>query len=695
MARNFSSLVIDNLCDEPRKEEIAVAMFYYDFRDQQKQTTTSIIGAIIKQLVVRGRVLEGVLRAFRKAKREVGGRGLRLPDMVQMLKQAIATLPQVFICIDALDECIPKHLQELLVSLKDILQESPRTRIFVTGRPQVEAEITRHFANRVTVPISPKTHDVKRYLEKKLEMDTERDAMSDGLREDILRVIPERISEMCVGASIVPGSCMILVSLIMVIRFLLVSLTIDAILGEVTISARREKLNEMTKGNHLGDAYATTLDRMKAQKGARSKLGMEALMWVSNSERPLHTSELCHALGVKIGSTDLDLENVPEIKTILACSLGFIVIEASSSTVRLVHLTLQEYISSNPSLFQSPHSMIAEVCLTYLNFQCVLELSPTLSSPLSTVPLVEYASHYWGKHINREKTESVSPLALQLLVGFEEHISSRLLWMHNYGDIYRTVQPDWNSATGFTGLHGAASFGIVEIVAALLERKDWNINARDIMGQTALVVAAMGGHEDVVRILLRLEGVNPNIADTEYDRAPLGWAARGGYVGVVMALLEREDVDPSAADAEYGQTPLWWAAKSGHEGIVRLLLEREDITPNTTDTIYGRTPLICAVEEGHEAIVKLLMERGDINPSAANAGYSQTALWWAVQCGREGIVKFLLEREDINPNTENARYGQTPLWLAAKGGHEVIATVQWRTSTMTAEYKSAVEMARR
>ena len=82
-------------------------------------------------------------------------------------------------------------------------------------------------------------------------------------------------------------------------RFLLVSLGISAILGEVTISARRQKLDETIEGNHLGDAYATTLARMKAQKGSRSRFGVEALMWVSNSERPLQTSELCHALGVR------------------------------------------------------------------------------------------------------------------------------------------------------------------------------------------------------------------------------------------------------------------------------------------------------------------------------------------------------------------------------------------------------------
>jgi len=197
-ASNISSLVIDSLCDGPCEEDIAVAMFYCDFRDHQQQTATDIVGAILKQLVVRGTVLDNVQMAFQKAKNEVGGRGLRLPDMARMLKQAIATLPRVFICIDALDECPPKHQLELLGSLKDILEELPRTRIFVTGRPQVETEISRYFATSVTVPISPKRNDIERYLEKKLDMDTEPDAMSPALRADILRIIPERISEVCV-----------------------------------------------------------------------------------------------------------------------------------------------------------------------------------------------------------------------------------------------------------------------------------------------------------------------------------------------------------------------------------------------------------------------------------------------------------------------------------------------------------------
>src|SRR5205807_4247746 len=259
----------------------------------------------------------------------------------------------------------------------------------------------------------------------------------------------------------------------MIYRFLLVSLNIDTILGEVTISERRQKLNDLARGSHLGDAYATTLARMKTQKGNRPRLGMEALMWVSNSERPLRTSELCHALGVKIGSRDLDPESVPTTRTLLACSLGLITVEASSSTVRLVHFTLQEYLSNNTGLFLNAHSMIAEVCLTYLNFECVRKLSPTISSGLPTVPLAGYASCYWGKHITREKIESVSPLALRLLAGFEQHISSQLLLLHR--DDKHLLGPGFDTSdgpTGFTGLHAAAFLGIVEIVAALLEREE-------------------------------------------------------------------------------------------------------------------------------------------------------------------------------------------------------------------------------
>ena len=459
-------------------------------------------------------------------------------------------------------------------------------------------------------------------------------------------------------------------------RFLLVVLNIDAILAEVTIRQRRRKLEEMTQGNGLDDAYTATLTRVKAEKGNKSVLGLKVLMWVSYSERPLRAKELCHALGVEIGSVDLDPENIPALRTLLASCLGLVTVEASSSIVRLVHFTLHEYLLSNPTLFSGPHATIAEVCLTYLNFESVMALSPALHSAPSILPLLEYSSYYWGKHTRMGTTENVKILALRLLARFDEHISAQLLLLRNRK--YTESGPYFDGVggpTGFTGLHGASFLGIVEVVADLLEIKKWNVNAVDCTGSTALIWAARKRHEGVVKILLERAHVDPNQAHTEDGRTPLDWAAAKGHEGVVRILLERWDVDPNKTDSKDGRTPLDWAAVKGHEGVVKILLEREDVDPNKADTEDGRTPLDWAAAKGHEGVVRILLEREDVDPNKADPKYGGTPLLWAALNGYEGVVKLLLEREDLNPDQAGTFYCRTPLEWAALGGHEGVVKI--------------------
>jgi len=193
-ARNISSLVIDSLCDRAQEDNIAVAGLYCDFLSQQEQTTTNIMGAILKQLVSREGIPNHLREAFQKGKKEFGGRAPRLADLMGMLKIVIASLPQVFICLDALDECLPKHLPELLGSLRDIARESPRTRIFLTGRPHVREDVQRYFPNAIVIPISPNPDDIRNYVEMRLDRDSEPEAMSHDLRMDIVRVILGKIS---------------------------------------------------------------------------------------------------------------------------------------------------------------------------------------------------------------------------------------------------------------------------------------------------------------------------------------------------------------------------------------------------------------------------------------------------------------------------------------------------------------------
>ena len=469
-------------------------------------------------------------------------------------------------------------------------------------------------------------------------------------------------------------------------RFLLVSLNIDAILGEVTIRHRRKKLEEMARGNGLSEAYTATISRLKAQKGYKSVLGLKVLMWVSYSERPLRGEELCHALGVEIGSADPDPESVPALRTLVASCLGLVTVEASSSTVRLVHFTLQEHLSSDPTLFHSPHSAIAEVCLTYLNFGSVRCLSPTRYSVLVTTPLLQYASVHWGEHAKRGMTEHIKILALRLLDGFDQHISAHLVLLHSRGEIYYrgVVGP-----IGFTGLHGVAFLGIVDIAAAVLDMKKWDINAPDCTGSTALAWAARRNQLEIVKMFLERGDVNPNQTITNFQTLFM-WAAENWHEEVVEMLLKREDTNPNQSGTEYGQTPLLWAAENGQEKLIKMLLKREDVNPNKADTQYGRPPLSWAARNGNSGAVKMLLERGDINPDQADTEYGRKPLSWAVGNGHWGVVKMLLQRWDVNPDQTDTRYGRTPLSLAAECGQEEIVKMLLERGDVTPDQADTI-----
>jgi len=201
-SRNDSSLVIDRLCDRAQGQNVGVACFYFDFAAQKEQSSTSMLGALLKQVVSGlGEVPGEIMKAYEDQKKVIGGRRPELSDILKML-QATSSERLTFICVDALDECAADHRVRVLDSLHQILQKSPGTRIFVAGRPHIQDEIGRRISRKVTtIPITPKRGDVIGYLRARLNEDTNPDAMDGSLEADILKKIPEDVSEMCVGAT--------------------------------------------------------------------------------------------------------------------------------------------------------------------------------------------------------------------------------------------------------------------------------------------------------------------------------------------------------------------------------------------------------------------------------------------------------------------------------------------------------------
>ena len=288
---------------------------------------------------------------------------------------------------------------------------------------------------------------------------------------------------------------------------------------------------------------------------------------------------------------------------------------------------------------------MAEVCLTYLNFDSIDELSPGLDCAPVEARLLQYASSYWGLYTRNGLTEGVKSLALQLLSKFGRRISAKLLLWGNFAKRDRRRR----CAERFTGVHCAGYFGLDEIAPTLLEEMEYGgADMVDGGDRTPLMWPAESGHEGMVKLLLDRKEVNPDSKEN-YSTTPLLRAAEGGHEGIVKLLLDREEVNPDSED-HYCKTPLLFAVMGGHEGIVKLLFDRKEVNPNSLD-VYGTTPLMCAAEGGHAGIVKLLLGRKLVNPHYTN-NHRRTALWLAANAGHDGIVKLLQGRLDAQSVTE-------------------------------------------
>lgn len=158
-----------------------------------------MMGCLLRQVAFGAVGTIGEIRnAFEKS-RQRGGKGLRLPEMAKLFIKTISSLQRVFICVDAMDELLPQPRSEFLRQLRQIIQEAPNTRLFLTARHHIYVELDNHLPKGAPIiHIVPDKGDITRYLSQKIDDDYARDPhlMPTNLKNDIMKTMLEMTSEM-------------------------------------------------------------------------------------------------------------------------------------------------------------------------------------------------------------------------------------------------------------------------------------------------------------------------------------------------------------------------------------------------------------------------------------------------------------------------------------------------------------------
>ncbi|XP_025949690.2 ankyrin repeat and SAM domain-containing protein 6 isoform X2 [Dromaius novaehollandiae] len=200
------------------------------------------------------------------------------------------------------------------------------------------------------------------------------------------------------------------------------------------------------------------------------------------------------------------------------------------------------------------------------------------------------------------------------------------------------------------------------------------VDGTDEAGNTGLQFAAAGGHEQLVRFLLR-KGASVQ-SRNHYGWSPLMQAARFGHISVAHILLEN-GADLNAQN-KLGASVLTMASRSGHVSMVKLLLESGAFVDNydnfstsllnsSREDLPDITPLMAAAQHGHEAVVRLLLDWGaDCNYTVKTVGWSPLML--AAVSGKVSLAQQLMDK-GANPDHLNVLH-KTPFEISVGFKHK-------------------------
>ncbi|OKP00401.1 Ankyrin-3 [Penicillium subrubescens] len=448
--------------------------------------------------------------------------------------------------------------------------------------------------------------------------------------------------------------------------FLLPVLRLRTILKEPTPGQMEDRLADLS--HSLDDAFADTIARIQRLPESRSRLGLDALRWLTLTTEAMTESELSDALAIHEKQNAVNVKYRPTTKTILECCQGLATVD-TEGRVRLAHYAIQEYLTEHSEdLFPRAEATIAVTCLRYFVFENFQDGPWTdrseIKSKMEMYPFLAWAARHWG-HFTQQ-TETDPEVWSALFTFFSSSVATAVTnQVRQYSLGLRRDYWIASECWSYTALHHASREGLDRAVNQLLDSGAFSVNELTEMGATPVLMAAADGHTLTTRSLLA-HGANPRLRNWYGDA--LDCAIEADRVDTIRELV-RWGMDPNGV-ADDGHTYLNSALDTDSAGAFATLVELGADIEAQSEKEHHVHIFLTAARWGCVKIVSLMLMRGwaDIEMRSPSG---LTALHYAAAAGETTTVKRLLDASaDIKAMDKK---GRTALEYAEARGNKTTA----------------------
>lgn len=175
-------------------QNVAICFVYFDYQEQRSQTPENVVASLLRQVVSQKPVLPpSLLELYTKFGEQ--DRRPQIQDLELTLLHVCRNFDQVFIAIDALDECDEATSRKRFLLFLATLQQTPSLRLFVTSRPHPE-DVRRAFESAPQIVIEASDADLRKYLRKRIEDSGSADIIDEDFEQRLVETIAKGAQKM-------------------------------------------------------------------------------------------------------------------------------------------------------------------------------------------------------------------------------------------------------------------------------------------------------------------------------------------------------------------------------------------------------------------------------------------------------------------------------------------------------------------